>query len=86
MIAALEFAQREAERNQLSASNLEAVLQSFAEWSNGNPGAILHLIKMAQLAQYRAVDQIKAHILYVDYRMAADSGIDSALRVRCKLP
>ncbi len=66
---ALEFAQREAERNQLQASNLEAVLQSLVEWSDGNPGAIVHLIKMAQLPQYRAVDQVKAHILYVDYRM-----------------
>ncbi len=66
---ALEFAQREAEKNQLRASNLEAVLQSLVEWSDGNPGAIIHLIKMAQLPQYRAVDQIKAHILYVDYRM-----------------
>jgi hypothetical protein len=66
---ALEFAQREAERNQLQASNLEAALQSLVEWSDGNPGAIVHLIKMAQLPQYRAVDQIKAHLLYVDYRM-----------------
>ncbi len=66
---ALEFAQREAERNQLWASNLETVLQSLVEWSDGNPGAIIHLIKMAQLPQYKAVDQIKAHILYVDYRM-----------------
>jgi hypothetical protein len=66
---AFEFALREAERNQLSASNLEAVLQSLVEWVDGNPGAIVHLIKMAQLPQYRAVDQIKAHILYVDYRM-----------------
>src|ERR1039458_194440 len=61
---ALEFAQREAERNQLRASNLDTALQSLVEWSDGNPGAIVHLIKMAQLPQYRAVDQIKAHILY----------------------
>ena len=50
---ALEFAQREAERSQLRASNLEAVLPSLVEWSDGNPGAIIHLIKMAQLPQYR---------------------------------
>lgn len=66
---ALEFAQREAERIQLQASNLEAILPSLVEWSNGNPGAIIHLIKMAQLPQYRAVEQIKVHTLYVDYRM-----------------
>jgi hypothetical protein len=68
-LIALEFAQREAERNQLRASNLEAVLPSLVEWSDGNPGAIVHMLKMAQLPQYRAGDHIKAHILYVDYRM-----------------
>jgi hypothetical protein len=66
---ALEFAQREAERTELWASNLETVLPSLVEWSDGNPGAILHMLKMAQLPQYRAGDQIKSHILYVDYRM-----------------
>jgi hypothetical protein len=66
---ALEFARREAERSKLWASNLEAVLPSFVEWSDGNPGAILHMLKMAQVPQYRAGDQIKSHILYVDYRM-----------------
>jgi hypothetical protein len=66
---ALEFAQREAERTELWASNLETVLPSLVEWSDGNPGAILHMLKMAQLPQYRVGDQIKSHILYVDYRM-----------------
>jgi hypothetical protein len=66
---ALEFAQREVERSRLWASNLEAVLPSLVEWSDGNPGAILRMLRMAQLPQYRADDQIKAHILYVDYRM-----------------
>lgn len=66
---ALEFARRESEKNELWASNLEAILPSLVEWSEGNPGAILHMLKMAQLPQYRAGDQIKSHILYVDYRM-----------------
>ena len=66
---ALEFAQREAERTELWASNLETVLSSLVEWSDGNPGAILKMLKMAQLPQYRAGDQIKSHILYVDYCM-----------------
>jgi hypothetical protein len=66
---ALAFAQREAEKIELWASNLEAILPSLVEWSDGNPGAILNMLKMAQLPQYRAGDQIKAHILYVDYRM-----------------
>jgi hypothetical protein len=66
---ALEFAQRHAEGIQLRASNLDSILPSLVEWSDGNPGAILQMLKMAQLPQYRVGDQIKAHILYVDYRM-----------------
>jgi hypothetical protein len=66
---ALEFARREAERIQLWASNLEAILPALVEWSDGNPGAILQMLKMAHLPQYRACDQIKAHVLYLDYRM-----------------
>lgn len=66
---ALEFARRTGEKIQLWASNLDSVLPSLVEWSDGNPGAILQMLKMAQLPQYRAGDQLKAHILYVDYRM-----------------
>jgi hypothetical protein len=66
---ALEFARRKAEETELWASNLDAILPSLVEWSDGNPGAILHMLKMAQLPQYRAGDQIRSHILYVDYRM-----------------
>jgi hypothetical protein len=70
---ALEFAQREAERIQLWASNLDAILPALVEWSDGNPGAILQMLKMAHLPQYRAGDQIKAHVLYLDYRMGRRS-------------
>lgn len=66
---ALEFAQQEADKAQLSASNLGSVLPSLVEWSDGNPGAIIQMIKMARLPQYQVGDQIKAHILYVDFRM-----------------
>lgn len=66
---ALEFAQREAEKTALWASNLDHALHSLVEWSEGNPGGILHMIKMAHLPKYRMGDQIKAHVLYLDYRM-----------------
>ncbi len=67
--SALEFAQREAERTQVSASNLGSVLPSLVEWSEGNPGAIIQMLKMARMPQYLVGDQIKSHILYIDYRM-----------------
>jgi hypothetical protein len=66
---ALEFAKREAERTGLRASNLESALHSLVEWSEGNPGSILQMLKMADLPRYRMGDQIKAHVLYLDFRM-----------------
>ncbi len=70
---ALEFAEREAERQELWASNLESTLTSIVECSDGNPGAILHMLRMGQLPRYRVGDQIKAHVLYIDYRMGRRS-------------
>jgi hypothetical protein len=66
---ALEFAKREAERNGLWASNLDTALHSLVDWSDGNPGSILQMLKMVDLPRYRMGDQIKAHVLYLDYRM-----------------
>ena len=66
---AREFAQREAESTVLWASNLEAVLHYFVERSEGNPASILQMVKMAHLPKYRMDDQIKAHVLYLDYIM-----------------
>jgi hypothetical protein len=66
---ALEFAKRKAERTGLWASNLDSALRSLVEWSEGNPGSILQMLKMADLPRYRMGDQIKAHVLYLDYRI-----------------
>jgi hypothetical protein len=66
---ALEFAKREAERSGLWASNLESALHSLVEWSDGNPGSMLQMLRMADLPRYRMGDQIKAHVLYLDFRM-----------------
>jgi len=66
---ALEFARREAARTGLEASNLDHVLHQLAEWSAGNPGAMVQMLKMAHIPRYYAGDQIKAHILYLDYMM-----------------
>jgi hypothetical protein len=66
---ALEFARRNAERMSLWASNLDTALQSMVQLSGGNPGSILGMLHMASRAQYRVDDQIKFHVLYLDYRM-----------------
>ena len=66
---ALEFARWEARRANLCASNLEETLRSLVDWSKGNPGSIVHMIKMSHFPRYWVGDQIKSHILYLDYRM-----------------
>lgn len=66
---ALEFARWVAQKCNLSAANLDELLRSVAENSKGNPGAIVQMVKMAHLPRYRAGDQIKSHVLYLDYRM-----------------
>ena len=66
---ALQFAHRNAERMDLWATNLEAALQSMVQLSGGYPGGILGMLHMASRAQYRVDDQIKFHVLYLDYRM-----------------
>jgi len=66
---ALEFARWEARKTDLWASNLDEVLRLFADSSKGNPGAIVHMVKMAHFSRYWVGDQIKSHVLYLDYRM-----------------
>lgn len=66
---ALEFAHHEAERTGLRAFNLDAALESIVQSSTGNPGSVLHMVKMAHKSQYWRDDQLKFHVLYLDYRM-----------------
>ncbi len=66
---ASEFARWEAQKSNLCAANLDELLRSVAENSKGNPGAIVQMVKMAHLPRYRAGDQIKSHVLHLDYRM-----------------
>lgn len=72
---AMEFAHREADKSELWASNLEEALHSIVNWSEGNPGGILQMLRMAQLPRYRLEDQIKAHVLYLDYRMGRSGAL-----------
>jgi hypothetical protein len=71
---ALEFARRRAIETALVASNLESSLQEMVAMSHGNPGAIVQMIEMAKQPLYRLDDQIKVHILYLDFRMKGAPG------------
>lgn len=64
------FAADCAEREGLEAANLPQVLERVVEYSNGNPGAILQMIRMAKAPKYISDNQIKLTPLYIDYKIA----------------
>ena len=56
-------------QQQLSGENLNSVLDSMVKSSEGNPGAILRMIAMANRPKYRNDDHIKWSPLYIDFLM-----------------
>jgi hypothetical protein len=66
---AKSFALEIAAHQQLSATNLQSVLDSVVKSSEGNPGAILRMIAMASQSKYRSAGHIKWSPLYIDFLM-----------------
>lgn len=77
---ALEFARQQAALSHLTADNLDEALKGIAEMSQGYPGRILQMLRMAGEPTYRRGDSVKFHVLYVDYSMngASRNGIKRA--------
>jgi hypothetical protein len=48
---------------------LAEFLNKILKFSEGNPGAIITMIDMAQCPKYRSEDRIKIAPLYIDFRM-----------------
>ena len=71
MGAAARFARWIIARMGLSAGNLEDFLQRVLELSQGNPGAIISMVRMARQPKYRSEDNIKVTPLYVDFRLSS---------------
>ncbi len=67
---ARRFAEESAQLAGLLASNLSDFLDRIVELSNGSPGAIVTMIKMALLPRYRIQGHIKISPLYIDSRLA----------------
>jgi hypothetical protein len=67
---ARRFATACAEREGLTAENREQFLDRVVEYSDGNPGAVLQMIRMAKAPKYCQENQIKTTPLYIDYRIA----------------
>jgi hypothetical protein len=70
---AAEFAAAYAGREGLHAENLAQFVERVAEYSEGNPGAMLRMIRLAQEPRYLHGSQIKITPLYIDYKIAAVS-------------
>jgi DNA polymerase III delta prime subunit len=68
-----QFAREVGKRTGLSASNMAEFLEKVLEFSGGNPGAIVALIKMASDPRYRSDEHIKITPLYIDFRMTSRS-------------
>lgn len=64
------FAEECARREGLAAENLPQVLERVVEYSDGNPGAMLQMIRMAKAPRYTSGNQIKITPLYIDYKIA----------------
>ena len=66
---ALLFARESAASMQFDSDNFDFTLDYICERSEGNPGAILAMLRMAKGPTYRSGDQIRVHTLYLDFRM-----------------
>jgi hypothetical protein len=65
-----QFAAGGAERERLTADNLTQFLERVVEHADGNPGAIAHMIRLANNPKYSHQHQIKITPLYIDYKIA----------------
>ena len=65
-----QFAREVVKRTGLLASNLGEFLEKVLEFSEGNPGAIVALVEMANYPKYRSDEHIKVTPLYIDFRMS----------------
>ncbi len=64
------FAAGCAERERLTAENLEQFLDKVVEYSGGNPGAVLQMVRMAHAPKYSQQNHLKITPLYIDYKIA----------------
>ncbi len=67
---AMQFALEISNSLAIRAENLPEFLEKVLEYSRGNPGAILSMLKMAKHPKYLANDHIKIAPLYIDFRLS----------------
>jgi hypothetical protein len=67
---ASQFASWRMDQDGLAATNLSDFNEKLVEYSEGNPGAMLQMIRMARETRYCHDRQIKITPLYIDYKIA----------------
>lgn len=67
------FAAACAQKEALAADNLPQFMEKVVEYSEGNPGAMLRMIRQARDPRYLHGRQIKIAPLYIDYKIATVS-------------
>jgi DNA polymerase III delta prime subunit len=68
-VTAERFAQTMVQRTDLSAANIQEFIGQVLKLSQGNPGAIFGMLRMAKNPKYRVDEHIKISPLYIDFRM-----------------
>jgi len=71
---ATQFAENVATQLNIEAENLNEFRDKVLEYSHGNPGAMLEMMKMATQEKYRSNEHIKIAPLYIDFRMSWQLG------------
>jgi DNA polymerase III delta prime subunit len=72
---AQQFARVVADEAGLAAENRAEFLTRLTEFSGGNPGAIVAMVRMACAPKYRSGDWIKSTPLYIDFRLARNASL-----------
>jgi hypothetical protein len=67
---ATKFAMEVSQQLRVNAENFAEFLDRVLEYSHGNPGAMVSMLKMATYPKYRLNDHIKIAPLYIDFRMS----------------
>ena len=64
-----KFAMQTAREMQLQAANRDEAIEKIVQYSKGNPGAIIAMLRMAVSPKYVAQEHVKLSPLYIDFQL-----------------
>ncbi|MGA9643241.1 MAG: AAA family ATPase [Terriglobales bacterium] len=65
-----KFAMQTAREMELQAANRDEAIEKIVQYSKGNPGAIIAMLRMAVSPKYVAREHVKLSPLYIDFRLS----------------